>query len=134
MDKFSLSAIVATTGSTISYFLGGWDMLIQLLTVLIIADYLTGIAAAVKAKNLSSNVMYWAGIRKATILVVIMIAFYFDQIVNDGNPVFRNIAIWFYIGREGLSVVENLGNIGMYVPPFLKKILKQIDTKQNNKQ
>lgn len=133
MEKSIIASVIAGIGSTISYFLGGWDMIIQLLTILIIADYVTGIAAAVKAKNLSSDTMYWAGFRKASIFVVIIIAFYFDQVVNNGDTVFRDIAIWFYIGREGLSVIENLGNVGMYVPPFFKNILKQINGKQNNK-
>ncbi len=133
MDKYAIPSIVATAGTTISYFLGGWDMIIQLLTMLIVADYITGIGAAIKAKNLSSDVMFWAGVRKATIFVVIIIAFYFDQILNNGDPVFRNIAIWFYIGREGLSVIENAANLGLPVPLFLKKILKNASNKQSQK-
>lgn len=133
MDKTTISAIVAAIGSTATFLLGGWDMILQLLTILIVADYITGIAAAIKAKNLSSDIMYWAGFRKASIFVVIIIAVYFDQVMNNGDNVFRDIAIWFYISREGLSVIENLGNVGMYVPPFLKNILKQINGKQNNK-
>ena len=34
--------------------------------------------------------------------------------------------VFFYIGREGLSLVENYGKLGGRLPSFLSKILQHI--------
>ncbi|TDF98281.1 phage holin family protein [Paenibacillus piri] len=36
------------------------------------------------------------------------------------RPVFRTLALYFYSGREELSVIENLGVIGVPLPPQIK--------------
>lgn len=38
----------------------------------------------------------------------------------------RWMAILFYIGLESLSIVENLGHIGVPLPEAIKKYLKQL--------
>jgi toxin secretion/phage lysis holin len=102
-------------------------MLIQALVTLIIIDYITGVLSGIKNKSLSSDVMYWGGIRKAVTLAVIAVAVLFDSMLNNGDPVFRTMALYFYIGREGLSIVENVAKLGVPLPAFISKVLKQIN-------
>ena len=33
-----------------------------------------------------------------------------------GEPVLRMVACWWYIGNEGLSILENCGEIGVPIP------------------
>jgi toxin secretion/phage lysis holin len=126
MKSFSFSALVALAGTSISTILGGWDMLLQFLIVFMILDYLTGLAAAIRHKRVNSEVMYWGGIRKSAILVVIALATMFDSIAAQDVPVFRTMALYFYISREGVSVLENLGHLGVPLPSFLSKFLEQL--------
>jgi toxin secretion/phage lysis holin len=126
---YGIPAIFSLMGTILTSWLGGWDMLIQMLVFFVVLDYITGVLSGIKNKNLSSDVMYWGGIRKAITLVVIMIAFMFDMLLNNSEPVFRTIAIYFYIGREGLSIIENLSKLGVPLPAFIKSTINQIAKK-----
>ncbi|MFB6364232.1 holin family protein [Paenibacillus elgii] len=121
--------VVAAAGTSISAFLGGWDTALELLVYLMVADYLTGLLGAVKNKNVNSEVMFWGGIRKGIVLGVVALASMCDQFVGGDSPIFRTMALYFYAGREGLSVVENLGVIGVQLPSGLTKFLEQLKQK-----
>lgn len=115
-------------------WLGGYDKFLELLLLLMLADYLSGVAGAVKTKTLSSDIMFWGGIRKVTVLFVIGLAASIDGWVQPGAPIFRLAAILFYIGRESLSVIENFGVLGVPMPDKLKEYLLQLnqDKVKNN--
>lgn len=129
MKSFSFNAIFSVTGTTISALLGGWDILIQLLLTFMVIDYVTGVLSAIRNNKLNSEVMYWGGIRKAAVLLVIIIAVMFDALVSADAPVFRTLAMYFYISREGISVLENLGKMGVPLPAFIRKFLEQLKEK-----
>ncbi|MCD9026061.1 phage holin family protein [Cohnella silvisoli] len=123
---------VAIAG-TVGALLGGWDKSLQLLLVLMVADYVTGVLGAIKLKRVNSDTMYWGGIRKVTVLFVVGLAALLDDWLQPGAPVFRTAAIYFYVGREGLSVVENLGTMGTPLPSWLKTLLQQLGEKGEEK-
>lgn len=125
----AFSGWIAAAGVTISAALGGWDKAIQVLLILMVADYITGLLGAVKLHKVDSDVMFWGGIRKVTVLFVVGLASLLDDWIQPGAPIFRTAAIYFYVGREGLSVVENLGTMGTPLPSWLKRILQQLGEK-----
>lgn len=115
-------------------WLGGYDKPLELLVILMLADYVSGVAGAFKTKTVSSDIMFWGGIRKVTVLFVVGLAALVDDWVQPGSPVFRMAAILFYAGREGLSVIENFGVIGVPLPQGMKDFLLQLseDKAKNN--
>jgi len=118
--------------ATIGYMgtvLGGWDKGMTILIILMIGDYMTGLLGAIKTRQLNSDVMYWGGIRKIVVLFVIALATAFDGWMNPDALVYRTIAIYFYIGREGLSIIENLGVLNVPLPQKLKDVLQQLNDK-----
>jgi len=117
---------IAVVGTVVSSFLGGWDVALKVLVVFIVADYVTGVLAALKRRQLNSEVMFWGGIRKGALMLVIAIAVLLDELIGNQAPVFRMLALYFYIAREGLSVIENLGLLGVWVPDAIKQILEQL--------
>lgn len=121
-----IMAAVATVASTA---LGGWDTSIKFLVYAMIADYVTGILGALKTKTLNSDVMFWGGIRKGIVMLVIFMAVNLDQFIGGQAPIFRTLAIYFYLGREGLSLVENTGVLGAPWPPAIKNALEQLKQK-----
>jgi len=127
-DKETLAGgVIAVIGTTIAASLGGWDTALKLLVWAMIIDYATGVLGALKGKKkLDSDVMFWGGIRKAVVLVVVALAVMLDQFMGNDSPVFRTIAMYFYIGREGLSIVENLGKLNVPVPGVIKDKLQQL--------
>ena len=122
-------ALVGTLGS----LLGGWDKPLIVLMVLMGADFLFGILGAIKQRRVNSDVMFWGGIRKITVLFVVGLAALIDSWVQPGAPIFRTLAIFFYAGREGLSVVENLGTLGVPLPGKLREWLEQLQEKGEQK-
>ncbi|WP_083705509.1 holin family protein [Paenibacillus sp. FSL H8-0259] len=120
--------------ATITGMLGGWDKGLLVLIVLMVGDYGTGVLGAIKTKTVSSDVMFWGGIRKAVVLFVVGLSSLMDDWIQPGAPIFRTAAIYFYAGREGLSVVENLGVLGIPLPQGIKDFLLQLseDKSKNN--
>ncbi|MNC11343.1 Holin family protein [compost metagenome] len=121
--------IVAAAGLFFAEFLGGWDPGLKFILFAMAIDYVTGLAGAIKNKTVNSDVMFWGGIRKITVLIVIGLAVMLDEWLQPGTPVLRTIAIFFYAGREGLSIIENLGVLGVLMPAKIKEALEQIKDK-----
>lgn len=120
---------VAVIGTIITSYLGGWDSALKILIFLMLLDYSTGVLGAFKSRTLNSDIMFWGGIRKGVVLLVVAMSVMADELVSGGTPVFRTLALYFYSGREGLSVVENVGILGVPLPAALTKFLEQLQNK-----
>lgn len=131
-NKFEqLSLVFASIGSFISILLGGMDNLMLALFLFIIIDYVTGVICAIIEKKLSSEVGFKGIAKKVFILLLVMIAVMLDKLI--GQPVARNLVILFYIANEGLSIVENLGRLGVPYPQKIKEILEQLKEEKTSK-
>jgi toxin secretion/phage lysis holin len=64
--------------------------------------------------------------RKLLVLVVIILANVVDQILGLNGAV-TYATVLFYIANEGLSIVENLAEVGVLVPAGLANKLKKIN-------
>ena len=126
IKEFSVSAFFATAGTIVSAWLGGWDVALQALVAFMVIDYMTGVLAAIKQRKLNSEVMFWGGVRKGVIFIVVALAVALDMLVGNANPIFRTLAIYFYVSQEGLSIIENIGLLGLPIPDFLRKVLEQL--------
>ncbi|WP_018130720.1 phage holin family protein [Effusibacillus pohliae] len=129
LKEFGISASLGVIGTYFTAILGGWDAPLKALVLFMIADYATGLAAAVKQRRVNSEVMFWGGIRKGAILLVIFMGIQLDLLLGNPEPIFRTLCLYFYIAREGLSVVENLGILGLPMPAFFKNTLEQLNDK-----
>jgi toxin secretion/phage lysis holin len=129
VKELGFSAVIAAIGTIVSAWLGGWDAALSVLIGLMITDYVTGFLGAVRLKKVNSEVMFWGGIRKGVILVVVGIAVLLDSMLGNPEPILRTLAIYFYAAREGISVTENLGIIGVSLPPVIVKVLEQLQEK-----
>lgn len=127
-----LPTITAIFGVPMVFLFGTWSPLMGVLLVMISIDILTGIAKGLYNKELRSRNMSQGMIRKAMIFVVIIIANMLDVAVFAGLPVAKSAVISFYIGMEGLSVIENLVAMDMPVPAFITQYLKTM--KENGNQ
>lgn len=128
--EFSFSLVTAAMGTIASAWLGGWDIALQVLVYLMVVDYITGLLGAIKRKSVDSEVMFWGGVRKGLILAVLALAVLLDTMVGNTEPILRTLAIYFYAGREGISVTENLGILGLPLPKALADVLTQVPKKE----
>lgn len=128
MDKLIGAAKLVFGGiiAAVSGFIGGMDGIMYALIAFITIDYATGVAVAVKEKKLSSEVGFWGLVRKVCILALVGVAHYIDCYVMQSGDVIRTMAAMYYIGNEGISIMENCGNLGLPLPPKLMAVMVQI--------
>lgn len=128
MDKLIGAAKLVFGGiiAAVSGFIGGMDGIMYALIAFITIDYATGVAVAVKEKKLSSEVGFWGLVRKVCILALVGVAHYIDCYVMQSGDVIRTVAAMYYIGNEGISILENCGNLGLPLPPKLMAVMVQI--------
>ncbi len=111
---------------------GGANRSAFLLVLFMAADYVSGVVAAAMKKSpktahgrLSSEAGWKGLLHKALILLVVCLSYLLDLLVNEGNSMFFTAVVWFYIGNEGLSFLENLTLCGVPVPKRLKALLEK---------
>ncbi len=108
------------------YLFGGVKFL-HLLLLLMTLDILTGLTKAVKKGNLWSRKSLFGFARKLLVLVMIIVANVIDQVLHlDGALTFATVL--FYIANEGLSIVENMAQLGVLVPQNIAERLKHIES------
>lgn len=109
-------------GGGISYLLGGWDALSKCMLVFIVLDYVTGILSAAYCGKLNSAKGFKGIIKKAAILLTVCMSSIIQSYLLV--PV-RDIVLTFFVVNEGLSIIENLGEV-IELPPIIKKTLESL--------
>lgn len=126
MEKY-FNTLVAVVATFFTYIFGSWDLALQVLIVFMILDYGTGVLYAFLNNQLNSEVGFKGLVKKMMILVVLIIGVMVDRISGTGNWVFRTLVAYFYIANEGISLLENVGNIGIPIPNKLRNALEQLN-------
>lgn len=124
-----LSGVFAAIGLWLGLFIGPVNGLLIALIVFVLTDYVTGFASAIVRKELSSSVGFKGLARKVLIFLIVGIANVLDVYVLGANAVLRTAVILFYMANEGLSIIENAGEIGLPIPKKLRDVLAQLRKK-----
>lgn len=109
--------------SYIAWLMGGYDMSIQTLLIMVVADYVSGIMKAIIQKNLNSYIGWKGLIKKTGIFISIIVAVQIENIIKQPETI-HNVLAFFFVVNEGISILENLTEIGVPVPAFLVKYLR----------
>ena len=120
--------LVGIAGSFVCYGLGGYDRALEFLIWIVVIDYITGLLSAFVMKELDSDIGREGIVRKVGLFFTVAIAQLVDQVLSSQGMI-RQMAIWFYISKEGISALENLGQAGVPIPEFLRKALKQVGSR-----
>ena len=126
MEKH-FNVIVAILATFFTYLFGSWDLALQVLIVFMVLDYVTGVLYAYLIGQLSSEVGFKGLVKKCMILVVVIIGVMLDRILGSETWVFRTLVCYFYIANEGISLLENVGNIGIPIPNKIRNALEQLN-------
>ena len=116
-DEFSEFVIASIVG-LFGWFFGGIDGYIKVLIACTTVDYVTGVLKAGKEGKISSSVAFWGIVRKIVMFFFVGIAHIIDEMLGS-NAGFRTVVILFYVGNEGISIVENANKLGVPIPKFL---------------
>lgn len=119
-------------GALVSYFLG-WNEALEALLVLMVIDYMTGLLAAYICPDMKLNsIRGLKGIcKKIMILLLVVLAHELEKAA--GVPAVQSVVTWFFIGNEGLSIIENAAKAGVPVPKRLRDTLEQLTKEQEAK-
>lgn len=130
--KGALTALLAGVGVYFHALLGP---LIVLLIVMLV-DYITGIAQAWVSKTLSSRVGLVGIVKKVGYLFAVAVAIVVDYVIQtaaagagfalEGSFLFGMLVTIWLILNECISILENLGEIGVPLPGFLMSIVKRL--------
>ena len=117
---------ISILGTWFTYLFGAWDKALAILICFMVLDYATGLIKAWYKKQLSSDVGLHGLTRKASILIVLIVAVLLDRLINQGTWVFRTLVCYFYIANEGISILENIAVLNVPFPSKLKEVLVQL--------
>ena len=122
-----VSIVGGIVGGFLCQWLGGWDVILKALLMLVVLDYVTGVLKAIVTKTLSSAVGFKGLIRKVVIFIVIATAVTMQSVIGDSVPL-REIVMIFFICNEGISLLENASEF-VPIPEALKATLIQLRDK-----
>ena len=130
--KGALTLLLAGAAAYFQQILGPLIVLI----IMMVIDYITGIAAAWVKRELSSRTGIVGIVKKIGYLCTIAVAVVVDYIIAravitakpelDGLNIFGLLVTIWLILNECISILENLSEIGVPLPAFLKAIVRRL--------
>lgn len=126
--KYFLNNIASVLLTTIIFLLGGMDIALKSLIVIMMIDYITGVASAIYNKKLSSKIGFKGIIKKFCYLLVVALSVVIDNLISQ-DGVIRTLVIYFFVANDGLSIIENMAEMDIKLPKKLVDSLEQIKGK-----
>lgn len=140
MTKRFLCFNMGCVGTMIAGLFGGWNGALSTLCTFMVIDYLLGICCAMFFKNskktksgkLSSKEMIKGIIKKVGELLLVMIAVRLD--ILTGETYVKDGTIIALVVYETISIIENLGLIGVPIPKIIRRTIDVLREDENNEQ
>ena len=130
-----VTEILAAVGGAIVSFFVAMPPLVWILIAVMTIDYITGLICGALGKSkktengyLESHAAFIGLMKKALILLVVLLAALLDMAVSKGagiqfEAVMGACCLWF-IASEGMSFLENVASMGVPVPRVMMKLLE----------
>jgi toxin secretion/phage lysis holin len=133
--KHFLLAAISVVGSAIAGWFGGWTTGITTLVIFMATDYITGLLVAgvfhaspkTEGGTLESKAGWKGLIRKGCTLLMVLIACRLDLLL--GVNYIRDAVVIAFILNETLSIIENIGLMGINVPEPLAEAVELLKNK-----
>jgi toxin secretion/phage lysis holin len=120
--------ILAFVGGILGCIFGGFNSLIYALTAFVAIDYITGVLLAIRDKKISSEVGYKGIVRKFLIFLIVSMGNIMDNYVLGTGSTLRTLVIMFYMANEGISILENAGQLGLPIPKKLREAIEKLNS------
>ena len=127
------ATFLTAAGAFVTALFGEWDGALLTLLLFMAADWLTGLTVAgvfhrsPKSRNgaLESRIGLKGLCRKGAMLLVVLIAYRLDLMAGL-HGVLRTAAIVALVCNEALSVLENVGLMGVKYPEIINRVIRQL--------
>ena len=127
------ATFLTAAGAFVTALFGEWDGALLTLLLFMAADWLTGLIVAgvfhrsPKSRNgaLESRIGLKGLCRKGAMLLIVIIAYRLDLMAGL-HGVLRTGAIIALACNEALSVLENVGLMGVEYPAIIDRVIRQL--------
>ncbi len=142
MDK--IKSVITGVLAVLSGFFGVLYIPVLLLVSCNIIDYITGLMASKYRGNaINSNVGFKGIVKKVCMWLLVLIGAMVDMILVYAqdyvgidlkiNFVIALLVTFWLLMNEFISILENINDMGVKLPPFLLPIIKNIKTQVEKK-
>lgn len=120
-------------GAIETYLFGAWNAALEALVAAMVVDYVSGVLAAYinPGMMLDSRTGFRGICKKIMILLLVSIAHFIDA--ATGQSIICAAVTWFFLGNEGLSVIENAAKAGLPIPEKLRVTLEQLTVEKDER-
>jgi len=125
MENIYIRGTIGAAISLATYLFGGLDALLAALLTMICIDFATGMIKAAVMRDVSSEKMFAGGVKKVGIMFIVAVSNLIDGVLELGG-VLRTVTISYFVANEGISLIENWGELGLPVPQRLRDVLRQL--------
>ncbi|MCL2361903.1 MAG: phage holin family protein [Defluviitaleaceae bacterium] len=137
--KAALLAIAGATGGILTQLLGGFDHLIKALIMFMVIDFISGWLAVTLFKKSEKadperppkTTRLQGIIKKACMLLMVIVAVHLDGLLGT-NSLTRDALIIAFSTNELLSILENMGDMGIKMPEVLANALEILGKRKND--
>ena len=127
-----ISAAIGVVVGCAAYFFGGFDPLLSVFATILVLDTATGMLKALNQGKYESKKFRNGLTHKLSYIAGIILAVQID-ILMGGQGVLRDAIITFFVANEAMSIMENLGEMGVTFPAIIQNAIKSLREKGNNK-
>lgn len=130
--------VCAIVSSTILYLVGDITMPFIILLIFMCTDYITGLILSgvfkkskkTKSGGLSSEIGFKGLIKKVCIIICVIVANMLDYVLKTNY--IRNVVIISFMTNEVISIIENLGLIGVKIPKVITNAIDILKGKEED--
>lgn len=118
--------ITGVMGVVAEVLFGTWSDALMALVVAMLIDYVSGVLAAYinPALSLNSQRGFRGILKKIMILLLVSLGHVLDTAMHQ--QIICIAVTYFFLGNEGLSIVENAAKAGVPIPTKLRDQLEQL--------
>jgi toxin secretion/phage lysis holin len=135
MEKISIFGSLGMIVAFIAEAFGGWSQSMTTLVIFMVIDYITGMIVAGLFKKSTKtkdggleSLAGWKGLaRKFSTLLLVLIAVRVDIALNTNY--ICNTVVYAFMANEALSIIENVGLMGVPLPAILTNAITLLNKK-----
>lgn len=121
-----IKVISGVGGGIVGFLWGDMDGFLICMLVFMGIDYITGVVSAYRNNILDSRIAFSGFLKKIMLLLIVVMANLLDILILKRPGSLRTIVLFYYIGNDGISILENAALMGIPIPKRLKDALAQL--------
>jgi toxin secretion/phage lysis holin len=124
-----IAAVFAIITSAFTALFGSESAWMSGLLILMVADVLTGMVAAIQAKQGLCAQIGQKGLLRKSVVIIFIAALHQVELLFEISAVMQG-AVSFYAIMELISITENMGRMGIPLPRLIRELLQKLQEKE----